>query len=188
MENRKIIAIIGMAASGKTTIVNKLLGDHNWPKVYFGAITFEEIERRGLEITQTNEKIVRESLRKKFGNDHYAKKVIEKIHSIEKTTPVVLVESLYSWTEYKEFKKEFGNNFITVLVYAPPRVRHERIKNRKDRSLSEKEAWARDCAELEGVDKGGPIAMADFFIDNTRCSLEELYEKTDKIIPEILSV
>ncbi len=43
----------------------------------------------------------------------------------------------------------------------------ENDKEQRFRPFSEKEAKERDFAEIENIEKGGPIAMADFTIINT---------------------
>jgi hypothetical protein len=46
------------------------------------------------------------------------------------------------------------------------------------------EAASRDKAEIENVNKGGPIAMADFTIIN-ESSLDELKVETERIISRL---
>ncbi len=182
---KKVIAILGMPGSGKSEVIKYLEEKFRYPKVYFGSVTFDEMKRRGLEATQVNEKIVREDLRKKFGKDYYAQKVVEKIKNLERgDAEVVLVESLYSWTEYLVLKKEFGDRMQTIAVYASPKTRYARLKNRKERSLSADEAQERDYAQIENLEQGGPIAMADYLIINEN-DLENLYRQIDEIIAEI---
>ena len=68
-----------------------------------------------------------------------------------------------------------------VAVWASPRVRYARLAGRLNRRLTVEEAASRDRAEIENVNKGGPIAMADFTIIN-ESSLEDLREETKRII------
>ena len=49
MQSPTIIAIIGMAGSGKGTVVEHLVDTYHVPKVYFGGMVYEEVARRGLE-------------------------------------------------------------------------------------------------------------------------------------------
>lgn len=180
---RKIIAILGLPGSGKTEVINYLMKKFNWPKVYFGDVTFDEVKARGLEINEKNERTVREDLRAKYGRLHYASKVVEKIKNIKESTNV-LVESLYDWQEYLFFKEKFGNDFITIAVYTSPKVRYERLEKREIRPLSREEAQSRDYAQIENIFQAGPIAMANYTADNNG-SFEELYSQIDDIIKEI---
>ena len=181
---RKIIAILGLPGSGKTEVINYLQENYGWPKVYFGEPTFDEIKRRGLEINEKNEKLVREELRAQFGKLYYADEVIKKIEAIQ-SVENILVESLYMWDEYLKFREKFGNSFIAIAVYASPKVRYNRLLNRPERPLSAQDAWARDKAQIEFHNQGGPIAMADYIIINEG-SKEELHQKIDEIIKNLI--
>ncbi len=181
--SRNIIAIVGLPGSGKTVVIDYLMEKHKWPKVYFGDVTFDEMRARGLEINEKNERATREDLRAKYGLLHYASKVVEKIGEI-KDTPTILVESLYSWEEYLLFKKDFGVEFKVIAVYTSPKVRYERLAHRKVRPLTQEEAESRDYAQIVNITQAGPIAMANYTIDNNG-SFDSLYSQVDKIISEL---
>ena len=103
-------------------------------------------------------------------------------------------DGLYSWSEYKVLKDMFGDRLCTIAVYAPPGVRYERLEKRaktvksdptfRYRSFSREEAKERDAAEIENLEKGGPIVMADYVILNTS-SINKLKQNANKIIKEI---
>ncbi|NDC22487.1 hypothetical protein EBZ57_03950, partial [bacterium] len=114
-----------MPGAGKSMCVEHLKSK-GFNSVYFGGITIDEIKKRGLELNPENEKIVREDIRKKYGNDVYAKRIIDKIKLIKNSQPIV-VDGLYSWTEYKMFKNEYGDRAIIVAVVAPRSLRHKRL-------------------------------------------------------------
>jgi len=180
-----IISIVGLPGSGKSEVINYLQKKFSWPKVYFGDVTFDEMKRLGLEINEANERKTREGLREKFGELHYAKESIKKIDDIKKDTNI-LVESLYSWGEYKLFKEKFRDNLIIMAVYASPRVRYARLKNRPVRPLTEQESQSRDYAQIENIDQAGPIAMADYTIINEK-TMGELQKQIEGIIEIINS-
>lgn len=179
---RKIVAVLGLPGSGKSEAINYLLKKLNWPKVYFGEVTFDELKKRGLEVNEINERKVREELRAQFGQDYYAKKVIEKIEKI--LSGNILVESLYSWVEYLEFKKKFGDNFVAVVVYASPKIRYARLANRPTRPLTSTEAQSRDYSQIEKLFQAGPIVMAEYTLINEG-SLKDLYQQIEKIIKKL---
>ncbi len=181
-DSKKIIAIVGMAGSGKTEAINYLVEKYHWPKVYFGEITFEELKKMDLEINPENERKIREKIRKEQGMDAYAKLSLPKIIQALKTSNLVLMESLYSWAEYKFLKEKFGDAFRVVAIFAPPALRFFRLKQRKIRPIKEfKEFCKRDWSEIEGTDKGGPIAIADHTIVNDG-SLADFYKKLDQLV------
>jgi dephospho-CoA kinase len=95
----------------------------------------------------------------------------------------VVIDGLYSWEEYKYLKDRLGGRLHIVAVWSPP-GRYARLLTRSVRPLSAGEARERDYAEIENVNKGGPIAMADYTIAN--CStLESLVKQTDDLIKEL---
>lgn len=183
MTNKKIIAILGLPGSGKTEVINYLIKKFNWPKVYFGEVTFDELKARGMKINEKNEREVREGLRAEFGQLIYAQRMIEKIESLPDDKNV-LVESLYSWPEYLEFKKKFGEEFLTIAVYASPRLRYGRLGKRPLRPLTPTDCQSRDYAQIENLTQANAIAMADYTVINEG-SIEDLYGQLDKIISNL---
>ena len=173
MTECKIIAIVGMCGSGKSVLADELV-KRGWGYVRFGQLTIDIIKERGQEVNETNEKSVRENLRKEHGMGAYAKLNIPKFDTVlEKQN--LIADGLYSWDEYKILKDYYGDRLLVVCVYAPPALRYERLEKRKTetddkdvkyRPLTKEQAKARDFAEIENLAKGGPIAMADYMILN----------------------
>ena len=56
-----------------------------------------------------------------------------------------------------------------------------RLGSRKVRPLTPEEAKSRDHAEVENMNKGGPIAMADYTVIN-EYSFDELKKQVEEII------
>jgi dephospho-CoA kinase len=166
LEKAKLIVLVGMPGAGKSSCVDFLVKKGH-PKVYFGGITIDEIKHRGLEVNPENERIVREDLRIKEGKDVYAKRIIKKIEELEAAgNSTVIVDGLYSWTEYKVFKEHFGANALIIAITAARHIRHERLVKRPVRPLTEEEVTSREYAEIENIEKGGPIANADYTVVN----------------------
>ena len=166
MKDLKVITFVGMPGAGKSTLVN-YLEEKGIPAVYFGGITVNEVKRRGLEVNETNEKSVREELRAKEGPAVMAKRIIIELEKLyEQGHKIAVADGLYSWSEYKVFKENFGDNALIIAVAAPRKVRHERLANRPVRPLSEKDVTTREYAEIENIEKGGPIANADYTLVN----------------------
>lgn len=189
MTGRKVIAILGLPGSGKTEAIRYLQEKQSWPKVYFGQVTFRELEARGLEVNEKNERMVREDLRSLYGEDYYAQEVVRLIEVLqEKEHPKnILVESLYSWTEYQVLKNRFGDEFVAVAIHAAPKVRYARLVHRAVRPLAEEDARSRDIAQLKRLDQGMPIALADAIIENDG-SLESFHAAIDRVISRFFSM
>jgi dephospho-CoA kinase len=153
-----------MAGSGKSSVARHL-EQKGWRVIRFGALTMQELEKRGLPINEANEKAIREELRAKHGMDAYARLLLSAIKESLATRPTV-IDGLYSWAEYKFLKGHFGEQMRVIAIYTTRSARYARISQRLDRPLSFAEAEQRDYAEIENVEKGGPIALADYTIVN----------------------
>jgi dephospho-CoA kinase len=174
-----LLVIVGMAGSGKSSAARHL-EKKGWHIIRFGALTMRELESRHLPINQANEKAVREELRAKHGMDAYARLLLPAILESLSAGPTV-IDGLYSWAEYKFLKGHFGGQIKIVAIYTTRSARYARLSQRPDRPLSIAEAEQRDYAEIENVEKGGPIAMADYTIVNDGTE-KELFRAVDKLL------
>lgn len=179
----KIVAVLGMPGSGKSEAIHYLQSKFSWPKVYFGGVTLAEMERRGLERNQANERLVREDLRNLHGEDYYAKEVIKMIEALG-DVPFVLADGLYSAVEYRVFKEHFRDDLFAIAIHARPNIRYARLAVRPERPLSHEEAEGRDWSQLNRLAQGTPIALADFVIVNEG-ELSELQTKLDTVVEVI---
>ena len=175
----RIVAIVGMAGAGKSEVA-RVFEEDGFTRVRFGDLTDEEVARRGLELNEENERYIRELLRKEHGMSAYARLNLPRIDSAREHSDVV-VDGLYSWEEYTFLKEHYRENFYVVAVWASPGTRYARLTGRAERRLALEEAVSRDKAEIENINKGGPIAMADFTIIN-ESSLESLRKETEGVI------
>lgn len=187
LPNKKIIAAIGMAGSGKSELIKYLQKEYKWPRVYFGDVTFDRMKEQGIEINYETEKETREKIREELGMGAYATLSLPKIEKHLAGNNVVLVESLYSWSEYKILKEKFADNFIAVAIYASPQTRFQRLTARtNERPMNNIEEFIRrDYSEIENIEKGGPIARADYTIINED-NLQSLHDNIDITINKIL--
>lgn len=174
------MAVVGLPGCGKTEAINYLIKKLAWPKVYLGDATFEEMKKRGLAINEKNEKLIREELRQEHGMACYALWAIDKIKKLGSSANV-LVESLYSWEEYLEFKKIFGDDFLVVAIYSSSRERYRRLAGRSVRPLTASEAMSRDHSQIVNLHQAGPIAMADWTAINN-ASRKNLFSQLDALI------
>ena len=175
----KVVAIVGMAGAGKSEVA-RVFEEHGFKRVRFGDITDEELKKKVLESNEENERRIREELRKKYGMAAYAKLSSRRIDRLLKSSNVV-VDGLYSWEEYTLLRERYGEKLSVLAVWASPATRHARLGHRAKRALMLKEAASRDRSEIENINKGGPIAMADFAILNEN-SLEALEKETEQVL------
>src|SRR5579884_2195098 len=100
MQDKTVLVFVGMPGAGKSVCV-EYLKNKGLPSVYFGGITLEEIKNRGLDVSEASEKFVREDIRAREGKGAYAVRIIRQIEELfEKDNNCVVVDGLYSWTEY----------------------------------------------------------------------------------------
>ena len=180
----KLIAIVGMCGSGKSTAVDYLT-ERNIPKVYFGGVVINAVKEAGLEVNETNEKMIREKLREDEGKDAIVNRVVKDVKKlIEAGQKRIVLDGLYSWTEYKVLRKEFPDEMTVVAIVTPKALRRERLANRPARPLTPAEVAERDRSEIENLEKGGPIAIADYYVDNSG-TIEEFHEAFGKLMKDI---
>lgn len=175
-----IIAVVGLIGAGKTAVTSRFVA-HGFSRVGFNDIIYRELDQRGLGRSEAEERAVREDLRKEFGMGVVALRALPAIESLLSQGKNIVIESLYSWSEYKILKERFGENLRVVAVYAPPQLRYERLSRRAVRSYPPELARSRDYAQIEHLEQAGPIAMADWTIQNTDTK-EALFAQTDGLI------
>lgn len=188
----KVIAVVGMPGSGKTE-VSRYLTKKGFAFIRMGQVVLDEVIKKGLEPGEATERPVREGFREKRGMAAIAILNFPKIDTLSKRGNVVL-DGMYSWEEYKAIRKKYGKRFFVIAVYASPKSRYKRLskqkfdkgkdKNMTRRNYTEKEAKSRDFSEIEKLNKGGPIAMADFTITNDG-SKNDLIKSVERIMRSI---
>ncbi len=178
----KVVSIVGMSGSGKSEVA-RIFKDKGFATVRFGDVTDEELKKQGLELTEENERPIREAFRKRHGMAAYAILNLPRIDAALKNSHVV-VDGLYSWEEYTYLETHYGDDFKVVAVWASPKTRYARLGKRKVRPLTAKESASRDHAEIRNLNKGGPIAMADFTVIN-ESSLTDLKKEVEGIISRL---
>lgn len=183
-DHTKIIAFVGLSGSGKTTAVQHFTSKGH-PKVYFGGIILDAMREAGIELNEDNERKFREEFREKYGKDVVVNRIVEQIKNlIADGQHRIIADGLYTWSEYKILKHAFPGELTVVATVTPKHLRYRRLTHRPIRPLTEEQARERDWAEIEHLEKGGPIAIADYYVINDG-EPEEFYEKLDTIEKEI---
>lgn len=166
-DNLNILAIVGMTGSGKSVVVDYLTS-MGFPKVHFGNMIYSEMAKRGIERTlMAAVKEFREMIRATEGNDWVGRQAVAETKDlISAGQKTIVLDGLYSWTEYRLFQHEFPGSLTTIAVVAPRPLRYARLAARPDRPFTPEDARFRDYSEIEGLEKGGPIAIADYYLLN----------------------
>lgn len=186
MENVKILAVVGMSGSGKSVVVDYLTSK-GCPKVYFGGMIYKEMEKRGIVRTEDgeSEKKFREEIRQTEGKDWVVRQAIAETKDlIAAGQKRIVLDGVYSWTEYKTLKHEFPKNLTFIAVVVNKKLRYERVAHRPGRSFDSAAIRERDRSEIENLEKGGPIAAADYYILNNG-TIDDTQKSLDHVLKEI---
>lgn len=176
----KLIAVVGMAGSGKS-IATEYLQDQGWTKIYFGGVIYDLMRKENIEITPESQRRFRENLRKKHGMDVIAKILIDDIEKAYNKGNTIL-DGLYSWEEYKTLQKKFGNKLKLICTCCDKNIRYNRISKRAERPFNHEEIIERDITEIENANKGGPIAFADYYLFNNGDLADYIHRLNEIII------
>lgn len=176
------LALVGMPGSGKSLCAAHL-EQRGFFQFRFGGIVVAEVDRRGWPLTPENERIVREEFRATDGMAAIAQRALPTLRAALNERPSIIIDGLYSWSEYKFLQEQLDGEMIVVTIAAERALRYGRLANRAERPLTAEEARRRDWQEIEQIEKGGPIAMADYTLLNNgapaalRAELDGLIER-----------
>lgn len=180
----KVIAIVGLSGTGKSVATEYLKITHQLTSIYFGGYVLEEVKKRRLEVNSSNERIVREDLRAVNGMDAIAKLAVGEINSLLQQNKHIIIDGLYSFTEYIFLKSILHEQLLLIATHSEKAIRYERLAQRPVRPLTKEEVEKRDYLEISMIEKGGPIAIADYHIINNS-STDHLYSELDDIFTRI---
>jgi dephospho-CoA kinase len=179
-----IIAVVWMCGTGKSEVVSFLESKNDFYKVYFGGIVLEEVIKRYGTLTPEFERIVREDMRAEHGFAAIAHLALPAIQQWIASWKNILIDGLYSFSEWVVLRDLFGEQFVTLAVHAPKQMRYERMATRDHRPFTKEEVDRRDFTEVSFIEKWWPIAVADWHVVNDG-TLEELYARLAQVLGEI---
>lgn len=179
----RALALVGMPGAGKS-LCAKHLQDRGFFQYRFGSIVVEEVIRRGWPLTPENERVVREEFRANEGMDAIARRALPNLKMALRQGRSLVIDGLYGFGEYKTLHHELGTDMIVVAITAPRWLRYARLASRPERPLTAAEAEVRDYQEIENLEKGGPIAIADFTLVND-AEPEDLLFALDTLVGEL---
>lgn len=184
--NNIVVAIVGLAGTGKSELSHVITSEYGFTPVYFGGCILQEVRRRGLEVNSENERSIREDLRSKRGMQVIAELSYPSIQAALETGSSVVIDGLYSYSEYEYLRAKIPKFFLLAL-HSSKQLRYERLVNRNHRSLSPSEVDERDYFELKNLEKCHPIVLADYHIVNDD-SVNKLVVRLSKIMSQIVRI
>ena len=180
----KVVAFTGMPFSGKSEAVNTMK-EKGIPVVRMGDFVWEEVQQRGLPLTDGNVGKIAQEMRETQGMDVWAKKtliVVKQLGNVD----LVVIDGIRNPEEVMTFKETLGREFMLIAITAPDSLRHQRAlsRGRADDSREIERVKQRDQREREwGMEQ--VISSADEVIDN-QGSLEDLRRKIETVIGPLM--
>jgi dephospho-CoA kinase len=179
----RALALVGMPGAGKT-LCAKHLQARGFFQFRFGSIVVDEVVRRGQAINPENERLVREEFRQNEGMDAIAKRALPQLRAGLAAHNIIVIDGLYSFSEYKLLQREFRERMLVVAIVTARHLRYQRLADRPERPLTSAEAELRDWQEIENLEKGGPIAIADYTLMNDG-NAETLLAQLDNLLAQL---
>ena len=145
------------------------------------------MEKRGIERTEDGktEKEFREMIRATEGVDWVVRQAIAEAKDlIAAGQRRIVLDGVYSWTEYKILKKEFPAHLTFIAIVVDKKLRYARVAERPERAFDVSAIRERDWSEIENLEKGGPIAAADYYILNNG-TIDDLKVRLEAILKEV---
>ncbi len=177
------LALVGMPGAGKSLCAAHLQ-QRGFYQFRFGQIVVDEVARRGWELTPENERIVREGFRADEGMDAIARRALPHLKEALTRNNSIVIDGLYSFSEYKMLRQEFVDTMALVAIVCERGLRYRRLATRTERPLTAEEAERRDHQEIDRLEKGGSIAIADYTLLNNGES-DALYASLDVLIERL---
>ncbi len=183
IETPRALALVGMPGAGKTLCAQHLEAK-GFAHFRFGSIVVDEVHARGLELKPENERLVREEIRRNEGINAIAHRALPHLIQALDDHPCLVIDGLYGFGEYKLLRSELHSDMVVIAIVSPRKLRYQRLASRPERPLTPQEAELRDFSEIEMLEKGGPIAIADYTLVNDKTPddlLNALDNLTDKL-------
>ncbi|MCY4147394.1 MAG: AAA family ATPase [Chloroflexi bacterium] len=183
-EQSRTLALVGMPGAGKT-VCAEYLAERGYWTLRFGGLVVDEVRRRGWLVNAENERVVREDMRDRHGMAAMAALSLPRLQAALAEKRNIVIDGLYSFSEYQLLRRELGAPLLLLAIVAPRHLRYQRLANRPVRPLNAEQALQRDTREIERLEKGGPIAMADYTLLNAGgaaqllAQLDALLERLD---------
>ncbi len=183
---KKLIVIVGLPGSGKSTAAEFIKKKFNSVIFHSGDVIREEIRRRGLKYTPKTDALVA----RWFHRSGREKLLVSRIWGeIEKSNKkLIVVEGLRSYVQLRYLERVAMARPFVIAILASFNVRLGRELKRKRFGKDESVSYLR---LRERIEKSHGIEMlikkADYKIDNSKLSIRQTNVRICKIVKEILT-
>lgn len=178
-----IIGFVGQAGAGKGTAAEMLAKDSHSKIFTFSDILVDILNRLFKEKSRDNMIKISMALREAFGQDALANVMERQVQECD--ADIVIVDGIRRLEDIEDLRKD--PNFHLVEVTAPPKVRFERLKNRKEKSGESEMTWE-DFLHMSERETERTIAAVAKEADHTIANdsdLENFKTKLDELIASL---
>ncbi|MBI4395347.1 MAG: AAA family ATPase [Candidatus Omnitrophica bacterium] len=179
-----IIGLTGKNGSGKGEVA-RFLKERGFEYLSLSDVVREEVKKHKKPLTRDNLVLQGNELRKKFGADVLAKRILDRIE-IDRN---YVIDSIRHPSEVKALKSR--NGFVLLNVTAPSRVRFGRLKKRKRESdpktfqeFLKLERWEGKSGVGSDQQLNQAIKLADYTVNNDG-TLEEFRDEVTRVVMTI---
>lgn len=173
-----LILLVGLTSSGKSTAA-EILEEMSFQVLSTGDVIREEIKNRGLPYTRENDVKISQ-----WFNEQGEEKVIERLTDKLRKQKVV-IDGIRTIENVRKLEEVTGQKPVIVAIKADFELRYSRECERKKFSDENRDfIKERDKVHLDmGTRK--LMENADFVIDNTSLTKEQLRKELEKILDDI---
>lgn len=185
-ERFRIFAVVGLCGVGKSSVTEYIGEKYKLPVVYFGGMITKEVARRKLSVNATNERLVRDELRKVHGMSAIAALAEAEMNEKRKASNMIVIDGIYSGAEVGFITERITKSLTVIAIHSSKKDRYRRMASRKVRPLTQIEVDERDQSEIKSLDKATPIVLADFHIVNDG-NIDDLHSRIDSVMQAAFS-
>ncbi len=183
--SKKLILIVGLPGSGKSTAADFIKKQFNADIVHSGNVIRQEIKKRGLKYTPKADALIAHWFHTGGREKLVVERVWEKIKKSKKK--LIVIEGLRSDEQLKYLEKIAKTKPIIISIVASFKVRVKRELKRRRFGKNESIRYLKFREVLEkshGIE--GLLKKTDYTIDNSELSIKQTNAKLSKLMKDIL--
>lgn len=183
---RAVIGAVGLNASGKDAVINRLKKKYGIPTISMGDIARELATNDGLDHSRETLNAVTKKYIGAHGPEFFPGEVVKKINNSGKE--VYGIAGVRSPLDVRVFQREFGERFILVAVeVSEARTRYDRSQLRaegRDQGVTWEQFQEQDKNEEALFRLSESVRLATVRIDNDG-GVEDLYNQIDALAAKL---
>ncbi|MGB9675197.1 MAG: AAA family ATPase [Candidatus Nanoarchaeia archaeon] len=162
MATKTILGFVGMPGCGKSTLADFAVQKYGAVKIHLADFIWDWLARQGIKPSEESGLMASLFMWAEYGDIPIAKWAEDRIKKSK--TNLIILDSLRTLEEAREFQIKYGENFHLIAILAAPAIRLKRLQARaRFGAISKLEFRMRDRSELRlGV--GDLIASSNHYI------------------------